>query len=56
LIFGAKFLTLANVDEKKVMPYDDFWVFHSLHNFEVLLGGKKGEKFHHLEILKGSQN
>jgi hypothetical protein len=35
------------------MPYDDFWVFHSLHNFEVSLG-KKGEKFHHLEI-KGNQ-
>jgi hypothetical protein len=44
---------MAFVDEKKVMPYDDFGFFIP----SIILRfpwGKRGEKFHHLEI-KGSQ-
>jgi hypothetical protein len=42
-IFGAKFLTLANVDEKKVMPYDDFGFFIPSIILRFCLGKKRKE-------------
>jgi hypothetical protein len=43
LIFGAKISHV--VDEKKVMPYNDFGFFIPPHNFEVFLGEKKERNF-----------